>query len=241
MTSPLKIAPITSFNFSNNPLTLSEIYESIELLKNKKTSDTDGISSAFVKKISLTVSKPLLIIFSKSFKDGVIPQQLKQSKIIPLFKSGDRTYMDNYRPIALLSTFSKILEKIVCKRLSDYLEKNELLSKFQFGFRKEHSTVHPRVHFMKKITNALENKLHTIAIFCDLCKAFDSCNHNILLNKLRGLGLSGTTLVRKLPKKPKTICISQWISQFFSHHKSWGASGLHPWSSLIFNLYKRLA
>ena len=194
-TSPPKIAPITSFNFSNNPLTLSEIYESIELLKNKKNSDTDGISSAFVKKILLTVSKPLLIIFSKSFKDGVIPQQLKQSKIIPLFKSGDRTYMDNYRPIALLSTFSKILEKIVCKRLSDYLEKNELLSKFQFGFRKEHSTVHPRVHFMKKITNALENKLHAIAIFCDLRKAFDSCNHNILLNKLRGLGLSGTTLL----------------------------------------------
>ena len=55
----------------------------------------DGISSAFVKKISLTVSKPLLIIFSKSFKDGVIPQQLKQSKIIPLFKSGDHTSMDN--------------------------------------------------------------------------------------------------------------------------------------------------
>ena len=83
----------------------------------------------------------------------------------------------------------------MCKRLSDYLEKNELLSKFQFGFRKEHSTVHPRVHFMKKITNALENKLHTIAIFCDLRKAFDSCNHNILLNKLRGLALSGTTLL----------------------------------------------
>ena len=51
------------------------------------------------------------------------------------------------------------------------------------------------VHFMNKITNALENKLHTIAIFCDLRKAFDSCNHNILLNKLRGLGLSGTTLL----------------------------------------------
>ena len=159
------------------------------------TVDTDGISSAFVKKILLTVSKPFLIIFSKSLNDGVIPQQLKQSKIIPLFKFGDRTYMDNYRLIALLSTFSKNLEKIVCNRLSNYLEKNELLSKFQFGFRKEHSTVHPMVHFMNKITNALENKLHTIAIFCDLSKAFDSCNHNIVLNKLRGLGLSGTTLL----------------------------------------------
>ena len=81
----------------------------------------------------------------------------------------------------------------MCNRLSNYLEKNELLSKFQFGFRKEHSTVHPMVHFMNKIINALKNKLHTIAIFCDLRKAFDSGNHNILLNKLLGLGLSGTT------------------------------------------------
>ena len=133
---------------------------------------------AFVKKIALTISKPLLIIYTKSFNDGVIPRQFKQSKIIPLFKSGDRSSMDNYRPIALLSTFSKILEKIVCNRLSDYLEKNELLSKSQYGFRKEHSTVHPMVHFMNKITNALENKLHTIAIICNLRKAFNSCNHN---------------------------------------------------------------
>ena len=125
----------------------------------------------------------------------MIPRQFKQSKIIPLFKSGDRSSMDNYRPIALLSTFSKILEKIVCNRLSDYLEKNELLSKSQYGFRKEHSTVHPMVHFMNKITNALENKLHTIAIFCDLRKAFDSCNHNILLSKLRRMGLSGIELL----------------------------------------------
>ena len=78
----------------------------------------------FCKKIALTISKPLLIIFTKSFNDGVIPRQFKQSKIIPLFKSGDRSSMDNYRPIALLSTFSKIMEKIVCNRLSDYLEKN---------------------------------------------------------------------------------------------------------------------
>ena len=83
------------------------------------------------------VSKPLLIIFSKSFNDGVIQQQLKQSKIIPLFKSGDWTSMDNYRPIALLlSTFSKILEKIVHNRLSDYLEKNELLGNFSWAFGK---------------------------------------------------------------------------------------------------------
>ena len=184
-----------SFKFSEEPLTISEVQESIEQLKNKSTVDSDGLSSIFIKRIALTISKPLLTIFSKSFSDGTIPRQLKSSKIIPLFKSGDHSSMDNYRPIALLSTFSKILEKIVCNRLSNYLEKNNLLSKFQFGFRKEHSTLHPMVHFMNKITAALENKMHTIAIFCDLRKAFDSCDHKILLCKLRRMGLSGTELL----------------------------------------------
>ena len=142
-----------SFKFSEEPLTISEIQESIEQLKNKSTVDSDGLSSIFIKRIALTISKPLLTIFSKSFSDGTIPWQLKSSKIIPLFKSGDHSSMDNYRPIALLSTFSKILEKIVCNRLSNYLEKNNLLSKFQFGFCKEHSTLHPMVHFINKITN----------------------------------------------------------------------------------------
>jgi len=103
--------------------------------------------------------------------------------------------MDNYRPIALLNIFSKILEKIVCNRLVNYLESNDLISQFQFGFRKEHSTLHPMVHFMNKITTALENKEHSIAIFCDLRKAFDTCSHSILLKKLKNLGIGGVELL----------------------------------------------
>ena len=170
-------------------MTLSEIHETIEQLKSKNSSDNDGLSVTFLKKISLSISKPLLHIFSKSLNTGVIPHQLKIAKVIPLFKSGDRSLLDNYRPIALLSSFSKILEKIVCNRLYIFLENNELLSKFQFGFRKEHSTLHPMILFMNKLTSALENKQHTIAIFCDLRKAFDSCNHHILLKKLQKVGV----------------------------------------------------
>jgi hypothetical protein len=109
--------------------------------------------------MSLSISTPLLYIFSKSFQTGAIPSALKISKIIPLHKSGDCSNMDNYRPIAMLNVFSKILEKIVCNRLGSFLEKN-ILSEFQFGFRKGHSTLHPMVIFMNKITAALEKKEH---------------------------------------------------------------------------------
>ena len=78
--------------------------------------------------------------------------------------------MDNYRPISLLPTFSKILEKIMYNRLSTYLENNNLLSPQQFGFRKAHSTVHPLSLFINQISDALNKKNHAIAIFCDLKK-----------------------------------------------------------------------
>ena len=137
---------------------------------------------------------PLHYIFNLSLKTGIVSIQFKIAKVIPIFKTGDRTSMDNYRPISLLSTFSKILEKLVAARLLSYLNQNGILSKWQFGFRSGHSTVHPMVHFLNKITESLNKKKHTIAIFCDLKNAFDTCDHNILLLKLKRYGISGTEL-----------------------------------------------
>ena len=102
--------------------------------------------------------------------------------------------MDNYRPISLLSCFSKIFEKIACIRLSIFLENNKLLSDNQFGFRSNHSTVHPMLKFMNHVSNALNKKKHCIAIFCDLRKAFDTVDHEILFKKLERLGICGSTL-----------------------------------------------
>ena len=78
--------------------------------------------------------------------------------------------MDNYRPLSLLSSFSKILEKLVALRIMTFLNINDILSKWQFGFRSGHSTSHPMVHFLNKITDALNNKKHTITIFVTLKK-----------------------------------------------------------------------
>ena len=110
-----------------------------------------------------------------------------------------------YGPISLLSCFSKILEKIICTRLTNFLESNNIISKSQFGFRAGHSTVHPMVKFMNFVSNALNKKQHSIAIFCDLRKAFDTCNHQILFKKMRKIGIRGTTL--------------EWFRSYLSNRK----------------------
>jgi hypothetical protein len=133
-------------------------------------------------------------IFNCSFISAVVPQQFKIAKVIPLFKSGDRSLPDNYRQISLLSCFSKIFEKVVCSRLTNFLENNNILTPDQYGFRKSHSAVHPMVHMMNFVSRALNKKETTIAIFCDLRKAFDTVNHKILFKKMFNIGIRGMEL-----------------------------------------------
>jgi hypothetical protein len=147
-----------------------------------------------VSKFALTLSQPLQHIFSLSLSTGIVPTQLKIAKVIPVFKSGDRTAMDNYCPISLLNTFSKILERVVHNRLSAFLNFYNLLSNSQYGFRKEHSTIHPLTKFLNFITRAFNDKEHCVAIFCDLRKAFDTVDHEILLTKLYNIGVQGQEL-----------------------------------------------
>lgn len=182
------------FSFADNPVTHAEILESIKQLQPKKSSDFNGISMFFLKKVINSILKPFHHIVLLSLSTGIVPSQLKIAKVIPIFKSGDHTVMDNYRPISLLSNFSKILEKVVGNRLTSYLEDNELLSPSQYGFRKGRSTMHPLVHFMNSVSTALNKKHHAIAIFCDLRKAFDTVDHKILQKKLKKLGIRGAEL-----------------------------------------------
>ena len=103
--------------------------------------------------------------------------------------------MDNYRPISLLSSISKILEKIVANRLTNFLHSCNILSECQFGFRSQHSTVHPMAQLTNFLSTALNEKKQSLAIVCDLKKAFDCCVHTILLSKLSKYGVRGTELL----------------------------------------------
>jgi retron-type reverse transcriptase len=134
------------------------------------------------------------IFFNLSLTSGSFPSKLKCSRIVPIFKSGDHTVCDNYRPISLLSSLSKILEKIVQIRLVNHLESNSLLYEHQYGFLRGKSTEQTFLHITDYITKALNKGDYCIALFLDLKKAFDVCSHEILLKKMKKFGVDNLAL-----------------------------------------------
>ena len=131
------------------------------------------------------------MLINLSFSVGKFPTILKLGQILPFHKRDDKSNCNNYRPISLISNLSKIIEKIVYSRLYLFLEQEELLYSRQFGFRNNHSTTDDLIDITEKIREACDNKLYSCCIFLDLQKAFDTVNHNILLQKLAYYGVRG--------------------------------------------------
>ena len=129
--------------------------------------------------ISKEISSPLSKIYNIAVMTGTHPEKLKLVNVIPIYKKGSRLLVSNYRPISLLSNLNKIFEKINYKRVYSFIERNECLYTFQFGFRAKHSTTHALINITEKIRSALDQNKVSCGIFVDLQKAFDTVNHEI--------------------------------------------------------------
>ena len=130
-------------------------------------------------------------IFNLSFETGTYPEKLKVSKTIPIYKKGSKLEPSNYRPISLLSNLNKILEKLMYARVYKFLNKFNCIYNLQFGFREKYSTNHALINITESIRLALDNDKTVCGIFVDLQKAFDTVNHEILIEKLNYYGIRG--------------------------------------------------
>jgi hypothetical protein len=171
----------------------SVVFDVVKKLKPKTSSGHDEISTKLVKESIVTIIQPLTHIINLSLNTGIVPDQLKIAKVIPIYKSSDTNQLKNYRPISLLPAFSKILEKIMFNKLMSFLDSQNILYKHQYGFRPKHSTIHPILHLLNKCAenNNIQPKKYTMSIFCDLSKAFDVISHKILIKKLDHYGIRG--------------------------------------------------
>ena len=181
-------------SFFTNPIESNEITTIISKMDINKSCDIYGISPKILKISERAITPVLTNIFNRSFQEGVFPTKLKYAKIVPIFKGGSKLDVSNYRPISLLPIISKVLERLMYNRLISFIEKYNVIFEHQFGFQKNKSTTLAIMDLYHKIIDSMENKKTPSCIFLDFAKAFDTVNHNILLNKLEYYGIRGTSL-----------------------------------------------
>jgi len=164
-----------------NPVTELEIADTIKEFNVSKSSGPNSIPSKLLKHFCDYFTGPLKTLINKSLSEGNFPSILKLADVCPIFKKSDKNKCENYRPISLLSNLSKLYERAMHTRVYEYFENFKLLYKFQFGFRKKHSTNHAILSIIEDIHQNLDKNNFVCGVFIDLEKAFDTVNHDILI------------------------------------------------------------
>ena len=182
-----------------------EVDKLLQGLNVTKSMGPDNMHPFMLKSLGKTVSKPVTLIFQKSLNEGRVPCDWKCAKITPLFKKGKKSVVNNYRPVSLTSILCKCLEKIIRSRMMEHLDKYNILSEHQFGFRSGRSCALQLLDVLEDWSVFVDSEKSWDTVYLDLAKAFDKVSHQRLLRKVSAAGIKGNVL--------------SWIGDFLSNRK----------------------
>ena len=209
---PLDVNPPIRPYFQPKPVQVKVVIDTILKLSNKQSFGSDGISSRFLKDSLPVLGFYLTVIVNTSIVTGVFPEMWKYALVNPLFKQGDPEDPSNFRPISILSTLSKVIERIVADQLHEFIIVNQLFSNTQHGFRKHLSTETALLKVTEKLYENIEKNEISALILCDLSKAFDSVSHSILLKKLNDMQIDSFWFEDYLQGRTQSVKINSCIS-----------------------------
>ena len=186
--------------------TIEDLIKAIDEIKVNSASGDDGFPAILLKTCKQELAYPLLLLWRDSMDNGYIHPMFLHQLITPLYKGkGSRCQASNYRPISLTSHIIKLFERVIRNKLVNFLEENNILNSNQHGFRKGRSCLTELLAHYDEILENANNGNGTDTVYLDFAKAFDKVDHNLLLKKLKAVGIKGKLL--------------NWLKAFLSHRK----------------------
>ena len=184
----------TEVQITDVVFTVEEVEKKLRELNPNKAAGPDGIKSRLMKECATEIAPTLHQIYRKSLDETEVPDQWKVAEIVPIHKGGSKAVMANFRPVALTSIASKVLERIICSAILAFLVTNKLISQQQHGFVRGRSCQTNMLLCLEKWTDLVDSGKSIDVAYFDYAKAFDKVSHRLLLIKLRAYGIDGKLL-----------------------------------------------